>query len=840
MSGNQQAQLSNALQQKLGAPDGFKLYSPFPFAGVNQQASRLAIEDKEFFWTENFLRLGDGNLRTLWDQGPALYTAPAGRRIIYFAFYNIGTTYYAVAFLDNGTAVQVNQDTGAVTTISATALLFYTGAQLPAVSQSGGQYLLIANNNTANDYWIWDGSVLYGAGTLGPTITLTSSGSGYTSPPTVTAVGGAGTGATFVASIANGAVTGVTVTDPGTGYVAGDQVQLVFSGGGSDNGAVLTAVLATGAVAHLNLIAGGAGYTSVPTVNFSAGAATATATLTATSLGSIAVTAGGAGYTTAPSVIITGGGGIGATATATLTAGVVTDIVITAAGLGYTTPPNITLTGGGGTGATATATLSPTSVATVSLTAGGSGYTTTPTVSFTGGGGSGAQAVALLTPGAVTSVTVVNGGSGFTGTPTLSFVGGGGSGATATANLTSGVISSVSVTAGGSGYTSTPTVVVSSGSNNSAAGTIEIMPFGVSGSAIEVYLTRVWLTHPHQGGLTPTGNVMTVSAPGSLVDFATSDGGLSFPSRDRFLRAEFKAIRQSNGYLYAFGDSSANVISNVQTAGTPSTTTFNYQNTDPQVGTNYRDSFADYGRTILFTNQLGVYGLYGGAVTKVSGKMDRIFQNAVFPPTAGAITPSAAAVSIFKIKCYAVLMSVLDPLTKTVRTMLLLWNEKDWFPASQSVALIQIANQTRNSNLTAWGTDGTSIYPLFNTPSTAVPKKLASKLYGADAPQYQKLALKAYVYAEDNTVGQPGVTFNLYTDWSVSQVVYPVNPVPSPFNPLRLNGTDDVGNAYVGTDLSAPGTDDVGAAMLGFTITSQSPDFSVYHLALGYQIRSWI
>ncbi len=49
-------------------------------------------------------------------------------------------------------------------------------------------------------------------------MTVTSGGSGYTSQPPVTLAGGGGTGATAAAILSGGVITGVVVTNPGTGY----------------------------------------------------------------------------------------------------------------------------------------------------------------------------------------------------------------------------------------------------------------------------------------------------------------------------------------------------------------------------------------------------------------------------------------------------------------------------------------------------------------------------------------------------------------------------------------------------------------------------------------------
>lgn len=741
--------LSAKAAAALGLPEGIKFFTPFPFGSMNQQSSRIAIADNEFFLRENFIRIGDGNMRTLWDRGNDLYTA-SGKTIVYFFFYNIGNTNYAAIFFSDGTAVQVNSITGVVLVISSAFGTFYTGTQIPACSQWGTLYLLIVNNITPNSYWIWDGGILYAPGGLGPGVIITDGGSGYTSVPAITIYGGTGTGATAVATISNGSVVNVLITNPGEGYLPGDIVQLAFSGGGSDSSAILEAVLTTDSVGQLQLVSGGSGY---------------------------------------------------------------------AAGT-Y----NLVFTGGGGTGAAGTYAVDATlAVVSLNLTAGGSGYTSTPTISFPDGGGSGASALAILSPGSVASINVINGGTGFTSTPTLSFSGGGGSGATATATTDGGVITGVAVTDGGLNYTSVPAVIVQSGANNAAAATATLMPFGVSGSSIETYQQRVWLPFPNQVGNQENGGTFLVSAPGSITDFAPSDGGLTYTSTDSFLRYQYTNIKQSNGYLYPIGDSSVSVISNVQTSGNPSTTTFNYQNTDPQIGTSWRDTVADYSRTILFANPLGVFGLYGGSVTKISGKMDDLFTNAVFPP-AGGVTPCSAVANIFSQKIFLMLMTVKDSITGTVRTVMLSWDEKEWFIASQSSTLTFIGSQEVNSNITAWGTDGTTLFPLFKRPSGSLTKRLSTKLYGVQAGFVMKQAMGVWVQAQDLTTGGTGVVFNTTIDNELDQfvlpntiqfpAVVPKTPLPAPVFPTT--------------------TGDVFGVNLGVSMSTVSPDFTLNNLMLGY------
>ena len=82
--------------------------------------------------------------------------------------------------------------------------------------------------------------------------------------------GGGGTGAAATATIgANGAVTGLTITDPGSGYTS---APLVSFGGAGDGASATAAVNTTGSVTGVSVTNGGAGYTA-PVVSFAGGSA---------------------------------------------------------------------------------------------------------------------------------------------------------------------------------------------------------------------------------------------------------------------------------------------------------------------------------------------------------------------------------------------------------------------------------------------------------------------------------------------------------------------------------------------------------------------------------------
>lgn len=83
-------------------------------------------------------------------------------------------------------------------------------------------------------------------------ISPVTGGEGYTSAPTVSFVGGGGTGATAHAVLTGNKVTSVVVDAGGTGYTSAPTV--VFSGGGGF-GAQATATLNTGAVDTVTVVA---------------------------------------------------------------------------------------------------------------------------------------------------------------------------------------------------------------------------------------------------------------------------------------------------------------------------------------------------------------------------------------------------------------------------------------------------------------------------------------------------------------------------------------------------------------------------------------------------------
>jgi hypothetical protein len=178
--------------------------------------------------------------------------------------------------------------------------------------------------------------------------------------------GGSGFSGSITFKSGSGAVTGVSIQNPGTGYTSNPTTLTGVTGCGS----LTLSAVAGKVVQSMTLTAGGGGYVAVPTVGIASGAGTAVAGPTATAtigpaglggtVSSITLNTPGSGYTVPPLVTLTGGGpGVTSVATAVanlLFTNTVTGVTLTNPGLGYTSNPAVTFSGGGGAGAAATAT----------------------------------------------------------------------------------------------------------------------------------------------------------------------------------------------------------------------------------------------------------------------------------------------------------------------------------------------------------------------------------------------------------------------------------------------------------------------------------------------------
>ena len=362
-------------------------------------------------------------------------------------------------------------------------------------------------------------------------------------------------------------------------------------------------------------------------------------------------------------------------------------------------------------------------------------------------------------------------------------------------------------------------------------GTPTAMPTGIKGTFVETFQSRVWIAN---------GSTGLISAPSNGAAFSGASGGGAFPSSDSFLRQKYTAIKQANGFLYLFGDSSTNVISNVQTSGSPLTTTFNNQNVDPQVGTPWPSTVVPFSRGLIFANPVGVYVMYGGAAEKVSTELDGLFQSANF----NAVTPAGAVAVIFQIKCYVLMFQTTD-LFGTPRTIMACWTGKKWFLASQDRNTTYIDTQEINSNIFSWATDGSALFEMFQTPSATLNKIFQSKYWSGDTYLIQKQVMRAYSlgtsfsgsgYVISGTIDmitENGVLRAALTLSSSGQGITWINNFGSVVSWLN-NSSSPV--AFVAQSLQIFGQDATATApLIGVTMQSRSSNFLLSAFTLLYR-----
>ena len=147
------------------------------FRGVNTKANRTAIGDDEFYWLENAMPIGYGNLKitpSYTDIGVTF-----SHTVLYFFSGNIGLVDYLIAFESDGSAEYVRLDTNTKGTIAPAGTFSTDNIN---ITQWKNERILIID--PIKGYFTWDGTALVSIGSVGQ-IGITNGGSGYTSAPAV-------------------------------------------------------------------------------------------------------------------------------------------------------------------------------------------------------------------------------------------------------------------------------------------------------------------------------------------------------------------------------------------------------------------------------------------------------------------------------------------------------------------------------------------------------------------------------------------------------------------------------------------------------------------------------
>jgi hypothetical protein len=278
------------------------------------------------------------------------------------------------------------------------------------------------------------------------------------------------------------------------------------------------------------------------------------------------------------------------------------------------------------------------------------------------------------------------------------------------------------------------------------------MPIGLPGIyTMEVYGERLWV-----GGK----DVVSFSAPSNGADFSTVDGGGSFGFFGDNLVYSWMDFSHSAGYLYLFGDSSTWLISNVTLTGSgtpaaPYTTIFNYQNIDPIVGHRFPRQVGTWGRYKTMYNGAGIYLMFGGDAQVIGEKVTNLYLTL----DTSQYYPTMAEATFFGFRHLLCNGRFTDPYGIT-RSLILAWNGGFWTVMSQHYELTHIGTYEQDSILTAYGTDGTYLYRLFDHPDNTLNKRLATKAFRGTG--LSQLTIKQFkrIFMEVHDHSGLGVSFN--------------------------------------------------------------------------------
>lgn len=335
-----------------------------------------------------------------------------------------------------------------------------------------------------------------------------------------------------------------------------------------------------------------------------------------------------------------------------------------------------------------------------------------------------------------------------------------------------------------------------------------------AGSTIATFAGRVWI-----------GNARTVafSAPNSYTDFQTASAGGSFIITDETLHSNIASLLTANNFLYIYGDSSINVVSDVRVATGP-VTLFSNTNVSALIGSNLPASIFPYYRTIGFATKYGFYALYGSTPQKISDKLDGIIPLIDFTkPVSGGVA------NIFNILCMCFCFNYRDP--TGARPLLAVFFNKKWFFCSQGTGITIITGGFQSGTPAIFGTDGTHIYKLFSDTTSDISTTIQTALWPLKYPTKMKEAQKAGVEITTGAIATP-ITLSLDSDFGTIPITLAATNLGQWFNAAGTLGRW-VNNAATQGDWVTVGFQiyqgdaEFKGRYLGYTMTSTSPGYAV-------------
>jgi hypothetical protein len=189
------------------------------------------------------------------------------------------------------------------------------------------------------------------------------------------------------------------------------------------------------------------------------------------------------------------------------------------------------------------------------------------------------------------------------------------------------------------------------------------------GTSIATYAGRVWI-----------GNANTVSFTdvNSYNSFAGAGG--QFTISDQYLVYGVTCLYAANNYLYIFGASSVDILSNVQVSVPGGVTTFSRINALQGIGCIYNMTIVGYGRGVAFLDYTGYYLLAGATPERISDRIQAVIRAAGWP-IAGVPWPSACVFQLNQELCLGLMVPIADSFSgqQPSRSVVLIYQRHRWW-----------------------------------------------------------------------------------------------------------------------------------------------------------------
>jgi len=262
-----------------------------------------------------------------------------------------------------------------------------------------------------------------------------------------------------------------------------------------------------------------------------------------------------------------------------------------------------------------------------------------------------------------------------------------------------------------------------------------------SGDDIAVAFGRVWIAQ---------GRVLLFSgadgfgggAPAipDATNYWTVANGAGFDNlTDPVLKNKVTRLYAADGYLYFFGESSINVISDVYVpqGASPPTPVFSNLNIQADLGTDQPGSVFSFNRELTFANKTGIYAVQGVLHERLSADIDGTWQYADFSQPIWA-----GSVSINNILTRCILMKRLnDPIFGSNTILCMYWDKKWWFANFGTVTIL--VPIIRGGVQQLYGFVGNKLYQLFARTDQSPAFKWMTALWPMEDPLQDKQAVRA-------------------------------------------------------------------------------------------------